>query len=65
GTLRTAAGERRVPSERGTYQDYYTQFAQAVAGAGALPVTGAEAVATLRVLDAARVSDLERRVVQV
>ncbi|WP_432558068.1 Gfo/Idh/MocA family protein [Granulicoccus sp. GXG6511] len=63
GTLRTAAGERRVPSERGAYQDYYTQFARAVAGTERLPVSGAEAVATLEVLDAARVSDRERRVV--
>ncbi|HHV20975.1 MAG TPA: Gfo/Idh/MocA family oxidoreductase [Propionibacterium sp.] len=63
GTVRTAAGERRVPSERGAYQDYYTQFARAVRGEGSLPVTGAEAVATLKVLDAARLSDRERRIV--
>lgn len=64
GTLRTAAGERRVPSERGAYQDYYSQFARALAGSAPLPVTGADAVATLEVLDAARLSDREGRVVE-
>lgn len=63
GTLRTDTGPRRVQSERGAYQDYYSQFAQAVAGAAPLPVTGAEAIATLDVLDAARLSDRERRAV--
>lgn len=57
GTLSTAAGVRRVPSARGAYQDYYTQFARAVAGEAELPVTGAEAISTLEVLDAARRSD--------
>lgn len=65
GVLRTAAGERRVPSERGAYQDFYSQFARAVRGDGPMPVTGAEAILTLEVLDAARLSDLEGRAVTV
>jgi predicted dehydrogenase len=55
GTLHTAAGAERVPSAQGSYVDYYERFA-----AGEVPVTGAEAVATLRVLDAARTSHEER-----
>jgi predicted dehydrogenase len=30
GTLRTASGEERVPSEQGQYHDYYEAFARAV-----------------------------------
>ena len=56
GTLSTADGVRRVPSAQGSYADYYTRFAAAVAGTGPQPVPAAEAVGTLAVLDAARLS---------
>ena len=56
GTLSTADGTRVVPSAQGRYADYYTSFAAAVAGVGPQPVPAAEAVATLAVLDAARLS---------
>lgn len=65
GTLSTVSGVRKVPSERGAYQDYYSQFARAVAGKDELPVTGASAVRTLEVLDAARLSDETRSVITV
>jgi predicted dehydrogenase len=65
GTLRTAAGSVRVPSERGAYQDFYTQFAAAVRGEAPFPVPVEEAIRTISVLDAARVSALEGRVVEV
>jgi predicted dehydrogenase len=64
GVLRTDAGERRVPSERGAYQDYYAQFAAALRGAASFPVPAAEAIRTIEVLDAARASDAEGRVVE-
>lgn len=54
GTLRTAAGAERIPSEQGRYHDYYTAFARAVATGGPPPVTGVEGSRTLAVLDAAR-----------
>lgn len=56
GTLSTAAGPRRVPSAQGSYMDYYSRFAAAVSGSGPQPVPAAEAVSTLAVLDAARLS---------
>lgn len=62
-TLSTADGVRRVPSARGAYQDYYAQFARAVAGDDEVPVSGHDAVRTLEVLDAARLSDERREVV--
>ncbi|MGZ4661770.1 MAG: Gfo/Idh/MocA family oxidoreductase [Arthrobacter sp.] len=65
GTLTTAAGQVRVPSEQGAYHAYYEQFALAVAGKGPQPVPGAEAVHTLEVLDAARLSDAGRRSVDI
>ena len=52
-----------MPSERGAYQDYYTRFAAALRGDGDFPVPAAQAVSTLEVLDAARVSAAENRVV--
>jgi predicted dehydrogenase len=63
GTLHTAAGSVRVPSERGAYQDYYTRFATALRGEGDFPVPAAEAVDTIAVLDAARESAAHGRVV--
>ncbi len=63
GSLSTEAGRVRVPSERGAYQDYYSQFAAALRGEAELPVPASEALHTLEVLDAARVSALEGRVV--
>ena len=63
GTLHTAAGAVTVPSEQGAYQDYYTRFAAALRGDGEFPVPAAEAVHTLEVLDAARTSAAEHRVV--
>jgi predicted dehydrogenase len=63
GTLRTAEGERRVPSEQGRYHAYYEGFAEAVRTGGQPPVTADEAIAVLAVLDAARKSATEGRVV--
>lgn len=61
GTLRTDAGEERIPSEQGRYHDYYEGFARAVRDNTAPPVTAEEAIRTLEVLDAARRSALEGR----
>jgi predicted dehydrogenase len=55
----------KVPSERGAYQDYYAQFAAAARGEGPWPVPGEEGIRTLEVLDAARASALEGRVVRI
>ena len=52
-----------MPSEQGAYQDYYTQFAAALRGGTAFPVPAEEAVHTLEVLDAARISAAQNRVV--
>jgi predicted dehydrogenase len=64
GTLNTAAGSTPVPSEQGAYQDFYRRFAAATAGGGEFPVPAEQAVHTLEVLDAARVSAAENRVVE-
>lgn len=63
GTLRTRAGAERVPSQQGRYHDYYEGFAEAVRSGGPPPVTAAEAIRTIAVLDAARLSAAEGRVV--
>jgi predicted dehydrogenase len=54
-----------VPFEQGAYHAYYERFALAIAGEGPQPVPGTEAVHTLEVLDAARLSDAERRSVDI
>jgi predicted dehydrogenase len=63
GEIRTAAGVRRVPSAKGAYQDYYSAVARALRTGGPLPVTADDAVAVTELLDAARTSALEHRVV--
>lgn len=61
GTLYTADGANKVPSEQGRYHDYYTAFAQAVRD-GTPPLVSAQTGArTLAVLDAARQSAAEGR----
>lgn len=65
GTLRTEAGAERIPSAQGRYHDYYEAFARAVRDGSAPPVTAEEAIQTLAVLDAARISAVEDRVVSV
>ena len=63
GTLRTAAGAERIPSEQGRYHGYYEAFARAVRDRSTPPVTAEEAIETLAVLDAARISAVEGRTV--
>jgi predicted dehydrogenase len=63
GSLHTADGVEKVPSERGAYQDYYSGFVAALRGEGPVPVPVDEAIQTLEVLDAARISATEGRVV--
>jgi predicted dehydrogenase len=63
--LRTAAGNERIPSEQGRYHDYYEAFAKALREGGPPPVSAEEAIATIAVLDAARVSAAEARVVSI
>ena len=61
GILATDAGEERVPSKQGRYHDYYEGFARAVRDGTPPPVTPAQAIEVLRVLDAARQSAAEGR----
>ena len=59
-------GERELlmPSERGRWDTFYPAVARAVAGDGAPPVDPRDAVATARVLDAARESSATGTVVR-
>lgn len=65
GTLRTASASERVPSEQGRYHDYYTAFARAVREGAAPPVSSEDAIRTLAVLDAARLSASEGRSIEI
>lgn len=53
----------RVPSERGCWTEFYRQLQEAVMNQGRNPVDARDAVASARVLDAARSSAMENRVV--
>ncbi|AXJ09832.1 Gfo/Idh/MocA family protein [Arthrobacter sp. PM3] len=64
GTLAVSGGRSRVASEQGNYAGFYTEFARAVRDGGPGPVPAAEGVRTLEVLDAARLSALKNRVVE-
>ena len=57
GLLSTAQGQQRVAPEQGHYAHYYEAFARAIREGTPLPVSAADAVTVLEVLDAARQSD--------
>ncbi len=63
GRLQRGASSTVVPSERGRWDMFYPAFAAAVRGTGPVPVDPRDAVATARVLDAARRSATEGVVV--
>jgi scyllo-inositol 2-dehydrogenase (NADP+) len=63
GRIGTADAVRTVRSEPGDYPRFYAGVADALATGASPPVTAAEAVAMMDVLEAARVSARERRIV--
>jgi predicted dehydrogenase len=64
GLLGVGENIRRVPTEPGAYPCFYEGVAAALRAGAPPPVDAAEAVAALEVLDAARVSAREARVVE-
>jgi predicted dehydrogenase len=62
---RLVAGEHSVPltPERGAWQSFYAEFERALSGDGQVPVDPRDAADALRVLEAARTSAAERRMV--
>ena len=62
--MTTESGSRPVPSEQGNWHAYYEQFGQAVNGRALSPVPAGEAVAVIEIIDAARTSAAENRVVE-
>lgn len=63
GWLEQGEQRERVTSERGCWPEFYRLLRDAIAGVGAHPVEPCEAVASTRVLDAARLSAGQRRIV--
>jgi len=63
GTLTTVDGSVPVPSESGSWDRFYPAAAAAIRGASQVPVDPADAILTARVIDAARLSTAEHRVV--
>ena len=63
GRLYRAGGSEPLESERGAWDLFYPAFADAVRGAGPLPVDPWDAVATAELLDAARQSAASGRVI--
>ncbi|MBR7835112.1 Gfo/Idh/MocA family oxidoreductase [Actinospica durhamensis] len=64
GTLGAVGEESPYPTLPGRYTDYYAQMAEAVRGQGPVPVDPADAVRTLEVIEAARRSADEGRVIE-
>lgn len=62
GALHAGDETQTIETEPGRYQGFYAGVVTALRG-GAMPVQPQDAVATLRVIDAARASSAERRVV--
>jgi predicted dehydrogenase len=65
GRLYTGEVNGPVPSERGAWDTYYPAVGNAVLGRGEPPVAAADAVATARVLDAARASAATGTVIRI
>ncbi len=63
GTLSRGTDRQGVPSDRGRWDHFYEQLAEAIRGAAPVPVDPWDAVATATVLDAARRSASEGRTV--
>lgn len=63
GRLHTADGVRTVPGAETSARDYYRLVGEALTHGTELPVTGEQGLSVMRVLDAARVSAAEARVV--
>lgn len=63
GALWDETGERDVPSRQGDWAAYYRAFAAHARGDGPVPVDPSDAVAVLRVLEAAAASSERREVV--
>jgi predicted dehydrogenase len=64
GLFVTAEGSRPIESLQGDYSRYYEQFARAVRGSDALPVSADDAVHVVEVIDAARRSAAAGEVVR-
>lgn len=64
GRLHTGRTTRPWPSERGDWTEFYTSFAHAVRGLGAMPVDPWDSVAGLEMLEAAQHSAVTGQVVE-
>lgn len=64
GTLGVNDAVESVPTEVGRYQDFYAQVRDALRGAGPYPVDPADAIQTMRVIEAARLAGREHRIVR-
>lgn len=64
GRLGVGGEVETVPTEVGRYQDFYAQVRDALRGEGEFPVDPASAVAALRVIEAARQSSVDGRIVK-
>lgn len=64
GILTTENGSAPLPTERGRWDTFYPAAADAVRGTGPVPVDPQDAVETARIIDAARASAAEHRVVE-
>ncbi len=62
--LETPDARELVPLERGAYQRFYVELAEALRSGGPVPISLDDAITTLEVLEAARTSALEERVVR-
>lgn len=64
GYLEHAGQREKVRSEHGGWQRFYLQLQQALAGNGPLPVRAEDALLTVRILDAARLSFERKKVLR-
>jgi predicted dehydrogenase len=65
GRIEGPTGARIVPTVPGSYQQFYRQLEAALRGTGPVPVDPQDSIRVLELIEAARTSAIERRVVTV
>lgn len=65
GQLSAGDTTETIPTHNGRYPDFYRQLARALTSDAPLPVDPADAIAGLRIIEAARRSSHERRVIRI
>lgn len=63
GTLTTEQGEQQIPSEKGSYLEYYKGIYQCLREGQAAPVTAVEGLNVIKIIESARESSVKKQTI--